>query len=141
MNELDSARFDPLLILAVARNIGTTLDGATIRAESLVSSLAPNRYFVTHALCLDLFRSLGGYTSWTDGDSTADCERTGSDVPLSLLDKAGEGRRRTYRERRCTRKAWCKGIYFSKCAKHQSLEVTMLCRNCATLTIILSTPS
>jgi hypothetical protein len=44
MNELDSARFDPLLILAVARNVGTAIDGATMRAESLVSSLAPNRY-------------------------------------------------------------------------------------------------
>ncbi|KAG1731465.1 Golgi transport complex subunit 5-domain-containing protein [Suillus paluster] len=38
MNELDSARFDPLLILAVARNIATALDGATMRAESLISS-------------------------------------------------------------------------------------------------------
>lgn len=38
MNELDSARFDPLLILAVARNVGTALDGATMRAESLISS-------------------------------------------------------------------------------------------------------
>ncbi|OJA08043.1 hypothetical protein AZE42_08584 [Rhizopogon vesiculosus] len=38
MNELDSARFDPLLILAVARNIGTALDGAAMRAESLIST-------------------------------------------------------------------------------------------------------
>ncbi|OAX39111.1 hypothetical protein K503DRAFT_690302 [Rhizopogon vinicolor AM-OR11-026] len=38
MNELDSARFDPLLILAVARNIGTALNGAAMRAESLIST-------------------------------------------------------------------------------------------------------
>ncbi|KAG2153694.1 Golgi transport complex subunit 5-domain-containing protein [Suillus bovinus] len=38
MNELDSARFDPLLMLAVARNVGAALDGATMRAESLISS-------------------------------------------------------------------------------------------------------
>ncbi|KAG1746115.1 Golgi transport complex subunit 5-domain-containing protein [Suillus lakei] len=38
MNELDSARFDPLLMLTVARNIGTALDGATMRAEGLISS-------------------------------------------------------------------------------------------------------
>ncbi|KAG1865830.1 Golgi transport complex subunit 5-domain-containing protein [Suillus subalutaceus] len=35
MNELDSARFDPLLMLAVARNVGAALDGATMRAEGL----------------------------------------------------------------------------------------------------------
>jgi hypothetical protein len=39
MNELDSARFDPLLMLAVARNVGAALDGATMRAEGLVSFL------------------------------------------------------------------------------------------------------
>ncbi|KAG2043692.1 Golgi transport complex subunit 5-domain-containing protein [Suillus americanus] len=38
MNELDSARFDPLLMLAVARNVGAALDGATMRAEGLISS-------------------------------------------------------------------------------------------------------
>ncbi|KAG1776989.1 Golgi transport complex subunit 5-domain-containing protein [Suillus placidus] len=38
MNELDSARFDPLLMLAVARNVGVALDGATMRAEGLISS-------------------------------------------------------------------------------------------------------
>jgi len=45
INELDSARFDPLLILAVARNIGTALDSATTRAESLVSSLTSQYAF------------------------------------------------------------------------------------------------
>ncbi|KAG1862894.1 Golgi transport complex subunit 5-domain-containing protein [Suillus tomentosus] len=38
MNELDSARFDPLLILAVARNVGAALDGVIMRAEGLISS-------------------------------------------------------------------------------------------------------
>lgn len=38
MNELDSARFDPLLMLAVARNVGAALDGATMRVEGLISS-------------------------------------------------------------------------------------------------------
>lgn len=37
MNELDSARFDPLLILAVARNVSAALDGVMMRAEGLVS--------------------------------------------------------------------------------------------------------
>ncbi|KAG2079304.1 hypothetical protein BDR04DRAFT_1086528 [Suillus decipiens] len=37
MNELDSAKFDPLLMLAVARNVGAVLDGATMRADSLIS--------------------------------------------------------------------------------------------------------
>lgn len=38
MNELDSARFDPLLMLAVARNVGAALDGAIMRVEGLISS-------------------------------------------------------------------------------------------------------
>ncbi|KAG2055186.1 hypothetical protein BDR06DRAFT_1020429 [Suillus hirtellus] len=38
MNELDSARFDPLLILAVARNVSAALDGVVMRAEGLISS-------------------------------------------------------------------------------------------------------
>ncbi|KAG1810818.1 Golgi transport complex subunit 5-domain-containing protein [Suillus variegatus] len=38
MNELDSARFDPLLILAVARNVSAALDGVMMRAEGLISS-------------------------------------------------------------------------------------------------------
>ncbi|KAG1765762.1 Golgi transport complex subunit 5-domain-containing protein [Suillus occidentalis] len=38
MNELDSARFDPLLMLAVARNVGAALDGATTRVEGLITS-------------------------------------------------------------------------------------------------------
>jgi hypothetical protein len=39
MNELDFARFYPLLMLAVARNVGAALDGAMMRAEGLVSFL------------------------------------------------------------------------------------------------------
>jgi hypothetical protein len=39
MNELDFARFYPLLMLVVARNVGAALDGAMMRAEGLVSFL------------------------------------------------------------------------------------------------------
>jgi hypothetical protein len=91
MNELDSARFDPLLMLAVARNVGAALDGATMRVEGLVSFLALNRYHRAYALKLDLFRSLSGYASWANGDSTTNFQRSGCDLPLLLLDEFGEG--------------------------------------------------
>lgn len=38
-NELDSARFDPLLITAVAKNAGNSLDMMLSRADGLVCSL------------------------------------------------------------------------------------------------------
>jgi conserved oligomeric Golgi complex subunit 5 len=37
-NELDSARFDPLLIKAVAKNVGSSLDMMLSRADGLVCS-------------------------------------------------------------------------------------------------------
>jgi hypothetical protein len=91
MNELDSARFDPLLMLAVARNVGVALDGATTRVDGLVSFSALNRYHIAYALKLDLFRSLSGYTSWANGDSTTNFKWSGCDIPLLLLDEFGEG--------------------------------------------------
>jgi hypothetical protein len=38
-NELDSARFDPLLIKAVAKNAGSSLDMMLSRADGLVCSI------------------------------------------------------------------------------------------------------
>ncbi|KAF7362065.1 Conserved oligomeric Golgi complex subunit 5 [Mycena venus] len=40
-NELDSARFDPLLVRAVAKNVGTSLDMLLSRADSLISRDRP----------------------------------------------------------------------------------------------------
>jgi hypothetical protein len=51
MNELDSARFDPLSMLAVARSVGTALDGATMRVEGSVSFLAFEK--VPQSLCIE----------------------------------------------------------------------------------------
>jgi conserved oligomeric Golgi complex subunit 5 len=36
-NELDSAKFDPLLVKAVAKNVGVALEGLVARMEALVS--------------------------------------------------------------------------------------------------------
>lgn len=38
-NELDSARFDPIFVRAVARNVVSSLDIMTSRADSLVRSM------------------------------------------------------------------------------------------------------
>jgi hypothetical protein len=38
-NELDSARFDPLLVRNVARNASRVLEGMTTRIEAMVSML------------------------------------------------------------------------------------------------------
>ncbi|KAJ6497874.1 Golgi transport complex subunit 5-domain-containing protein [Mycena sanguinolenta] len=40
-NELDSARFDPLLVRAVAKNVGTSLDMLLSRADGLISKDRP----------------------------------------------------------------------------------------------------
>ncbi|KAI6026133.1 hypothetical protein BKA83DRAFT_28253 [Pisolithus microcarpus] len=37
-NELDSARFDPLLLRAVAKNVATTLDNVVTKADALIST-------------------------------------------------------------------------------------------------------
>ncbi|KAI6135695.1 Golgi transport complex subunit 5-domain-containing protein [Pisolithus thermaeus] len=37
-NELDSARFDPLLVRAVAKNVATTLDNVATKADALIST-------------------------------------------------------------------------------------------------------
>lgn len=38
-NELDSAKFDPLLVKAVAKNVSVALDGLVGRIDSLVSAM------------------------------------------------------------------------------------------------------
>ena len=39
-NELDAARFDPLLVKNVARNVNACLEGMAMRAHGLVSDLS-----------------------------------------------------------------------------------------------------
>lgn len=48
-NELDSARFDPLLVRAVAKNAATSLESVTTRVDGLVRCLI---------VCMDVVRVL-----------------------------------------------------------------------------------
>lgn len=43
-NELDSARFDPLLLRAVSKNAATSLENVATRADGLVSTYCLHRY-------------------------------------------------------------------------------------------------
>jgi hypothetical protein len=55
-NELDAARFDPLLVKAVAKIASSTLDIMLSRTENLVRALPVVRFPISRTKCLRLRR-------------------------------------------------------------------------------------
>lgn len=89
-NELDSAKFDPLLVKAVARHASSSLENLVSRADNLVSldhdvSFTPA---VTSIPILDLKGSEHCQSFRTHGDDTTDAERADCDVLVALLDSS-----------------------------------------------------
>jgi len=100
-NELDSARFDPLLIKAVSKHAVSSLEMMLSRADGLVC-------FFTRLLCFmvdrdGIFigreRSIWGYYDWTDCYSRSNAQWPGCDVFVSLLVTARKAGERTFRKR------------------------------------------
>ena len=97
-NELDSARFDPLLVRTVAKNAATSLESVVTKAESLachfrlsVDAGADGRYHI------DCYRPCRGFATRTFGNPAAGSERPSRELFVPLLDKGGETHGRAFR--------------------------------------------
>ena len=97
-NELDSARFDPLLVRAVAKNAATSLESVVAKADGLVRGLSFARMSLT-PLVAGRVGPFGCYALGAHSHITASVEWAGCDVFVSLLDQVGEIDGRTRGER------------------------------------------
>jgi hypothetical protein len=89
-NELDSARFDPLLIKAVAKNAANSLDMMLSRADGLVCSLFIAVAYNTNGVTVGRPRSIWGDYDWTDSYCWSNDQWSSCNVFLPLLVNAGE---------------------------------------------------
>lgn len=74
-NELDSARFDPLFVRSVAKNVVSSLDTLVSRADSLVRLDFLEKLDVTKCLLLDRKRPFGRLTLRSIRNTCADIKR------------------------------------------------------------------
>lgn len=97
-NELDSARFDPLLIKAVAKNAGNSLEMMLSRADGLV---CVQNHFLrgveVDGGMVGCQRSIWDYDDWTFRHGWSNNQWSSWDVFVSLLDAAREAGGRTFR--------------------------------------------
>lgn len=94
-NELDSARFDPLLVQAVAKNAATSLESVATRADGLVRSSPGVRMSLTSFIA-GRVRPFVCVAVGSHGHPTTIAECAGCDLLVSLLDQVGEAHGRTH---------------------------------------------
>ena len=97
-NELDSARFDPLLVRVVAKNAATSLESVATKVDALVRGL-PFVRMSPMAFIAGCVRPFGCVALGPNGHCTTIAEWTGCDLFISLLDQVGEADGRTHGER------------------------------------------
>lgn len=87
-NELDAAKFDPLLIKSVAKNVQTSLDMLLSRLDPLVG-----RFVILHiavvssAIRVDCARQVGYKPSGASQHSSANSKCTSCNLSVSLCNK------------------------------------------------------
>jgi hypothetical protein len=102
-NELDSARFDPLLVRAVAKNAATSLESMATKVDGLVRGLPFVRMSLM-AFIAGCERPFGCVALGPNGHSTTIAKWTGCELSISLLDQVGETEGRTHGE--CVYRHW-----------------------------------
>lgn len=76
VNEMDAARFDPLLVKAVAKNTATCLDNILNRLESSVSRMSYCPFLGnSHFFSVGFEGEVVNQSDWTHGNATTDCQR------------------------------------------------------------------